>query len=124
MAPDSHMPGYVILTHDSPDGTHWDFMLEMGPILATWALEEPPESGRTIRAKPLPDHRTAYLEYEGPISGDRGSVTQWDRGTYQLRQHDDQRLVAILSDGKLSGSVTLEQTAEEPLRWTFSFQSD
>lgn len=118
------MPGYVILTHDSPAGTHWDLMLELGDSLATWSLEQPPDSDRPIPAEALPDHRTAYLEYEGPVSGNRGSVTQWDRGTYQLQQHDDQRLVAILSGGKLSGSVTLERTVDEPGRWTLTFQSD
>ncbi len=116
------MPGYVILTHDTSGGRHWDFMLEVGDTLATWSLEEPPDSNRPICAEALPDHRTAYLEYEGPISGDRGSVTQWDRGTYQLRRHDEQRLAAILSGGKRSGSVTLEQ-AEDPGRWTFPFQA-
>ena len=35
-------------------------------------------------AEVLPDHRLAYLDYEGPISGDRGSVTRWDRGTYDV----------------------------------------
>ena len=116
------MPRFVILTHDSPAGRHWDFMLELGDALATWSLEEPPEADRPIRAEALPDHRTAYLEYEGPISGNRGSVTQWDRGTYRLQQHDEHRLVAVLSGGKLSGNVTLEQAAADPHHWTFSFQ--
>ena len=27
-----------------------------------------------------------FLDYEGPIAGDRGSVTAWDRGTYLCRR--------------------------------------
>lgn len=31
------------------------------------------------------EHRRLYLDYEGPISGDRGSVRRVDAGTYERR---------------------------------------
>ena len=34
-----------------------------------------------VPAIPLPDHRSIYLEFEGPLSGDRGTVQQCDRGS-------------------------------------------
>src|SRR5207245_1027624 len=77
------MPAYVILDHDHPH-QHWDFMLEQGDMLATWRLAAPPQSGQTIAAEPSFAHRRAYLDYEGPVSGDRGRVVQWDRGEYEL----------------------------------------
>src|SRR5262245_11174038 len=83
------MPRYVILRHETPKSDrapiHWDFMLESDGILRTWALAELPVLQREIAADELADHRLAYLDYEGPISGDRGTVTQWDAGEYQLR---------------------------------------
>ena len=36
--------------------------------------------GRRIEAERIADHRPLYLEYEGPISGDRGAVTRLARG--------------------------------------------
>jgi len=74
------MPRYVILEHDAADGRHWDFMLAGGEALATWALAERPDAAGPVAARSLADHRVAYLDYEGPISGGRGSVTRWDQG--------------------------------------------
>ncbi len=82
------MPRFVVLRHETPPGherpTHWDFMLEAGGVLRTWALAEAPCRGRAIAAEELAEHRLAYLEYEGDVSGGRGSVVRWDAGTYEV----------------------------------------
>lgn len=77
------MPRFVILTHDHPF-RHWDLMLEEGPGLRTWRLTEAPQPGRAIAAERLPDHRCEYLDYEGPVSGGRGTVRRVDHGTYDV----------------------------------------
>ena len=76
------MPRFVILEHDHPE-LHWDLMLEMDGILKTWRLPAPPPD-RPASALAIGDHRLAYLEYEGPVSGARGHVKRWDRGTYDV----------------------------------------
>src|SRR5437764_266524 len=75
------MPRYVILEHDHPR-RHWDLMLEAGGALCTWRLEAWPRDGVQIRAELIGDHRLAYLDYEGPVSGNRGRVERRDEGTY------------------------------------------
>ncbi len=75
------MPRYVVLEHDHPF-LHWDFMLEAGTALRTWRLAAPPQPGTSVAAEPIGDHRAAYLDYEGPVSGGRGTVTCWDAGTF------------------------------------------
>ena len=40
------------------------------------SLSEPPPVGVEIECRLLADHRLAYLDYEGPISGGRGSVAR------------------------------------------------
>ncbi len=79
------MPRFVILTHDHPH-LHWDLMWEVPPKekLRTWRLHQPPAEGTLITATALPDHRQMYLEYEGPVSGDRGEVWRWDFGEVKL----------------------------------------
>ena len=82
------MPRYVILQHEMPAGhedrpLHWDLMFEWHDSLRTWALACEPRAGVEIAARRLSDHRLAYLDYEGPVSGDRGSVRRWDAGTYE-----------------------------------------
>jgi hypothetical protein len=101
------MPRYVILEHDHP-ALHWDFMLEAGEALRTWRLAAPPQSGQRVAASPSFDHRLSYLDYEGPISGNRGQVVQWDRGDYEEVLADEQRLQVRLRGRRLRGSVLLE----------------
>lgn len=75
------VPRFVILQHDHPT-LHWDLMLETGGVLRTWRLAGPPSPGSAVAAEPLGDHRILYLDYEGPVSGNRGTVRRWDAGTY------------------------------------------
>jgi hypothetical protein len=67
------MPRFVILEHDHPE-LHWDFMLEAGAVLRTWRLAAPPALGQVVAAAASFDHRLLYLDYEGPVSGGRGTV--------------------------------------------------
>jgi hypothetical protein len=94
-------------------------MLEMERGLATWELAEPPAAAGPVRAQALPEHRVAYLDYEGPISGGRGAVTRWDAGTYQVESQSETSLVVVLSGKILTGRATLNRTGEKPERWVF-----
>jgi hypothetical protein len=118
------MPRYVVLQHESPRGLHWDFMLELSTALATWALPEPPDATRAMLAEALPDHRLDYLDYEGPISGGRGSVTRWDTGTYVLKRRSGAELVVTLEGERLAGTAAIERTPGDPTHWQFSFTAD
>lgn len=104
------MPRYVILQHETPPGyarpTHWDFMLEDGPALATWALEKPLVAEEPNAAEQLADHRRAYLDYEGPVSGDRGAVKQWDAGVCDVVERTSDRMTLTLNGRRCQGTVT------------------
>jgi hypothetical protein len=115
------MPRFTILRHDSPGGVHWDFLLEMGPVLKTWALPHLPEPDVEMTCEALADHRLDYLDYEGPVSEQRGSVVRWDWGTYRLDRQSDRELVVELSGEKLSGRAALNRLAEPSGGWRFSF---
>ncbi|MFO0864423.1 MAG: DNA polymerase ligase N-terminal domain-containing protein [Gemmataceae bacterium] len=75
------LPRFVLLEHDHPT-LHWDLMLEEGDSLRTWRLPSPRFGGEPMEATSLAPHRLAYLDYEGPVSGGRGSVKRVDAGTY------------------------------------------
>lgn len=100
------MPRFVILRHESPRGLHFDFMLEMGDVLKTWALPRLPEPGVEMPCESLGDHRPEYLDYEGPVSGGRGSVVRYDRGTYLIVHESESQLAVELSGEKLIGRAT------------------
>ena len=110
------MPRFAILEHDWPT-RHWDFLLEAGNVLRAWRLLEEPELGKTISAEANFDHRLIYLDYVGPLSGHRGSVTRWDAGTFEWIENDANRVVVELSGTKLAGEVELEKQAG----WRFLF---
>jgi hypothetical protein len=125
------MPRYVILRHEFPTGQkfpvgqerslHWDLMLESDGVLRTWSLADEPLSRPTIRAEQLADHRVAYLDYQGLVSGDRGSVTRWDAGAYHIDRESADHLQIMLAGQRLSGGVTLERTEPAGHFWRVSF---
>jgi hypothetical protein len=108
------MPRFVILEHDHPH-LHWDLMLESGGALRTWRLPRMPEVGVPLEAERLADHRLAYLEYEGPVSGDRGRVTCRERGELTWLACDEGRVEACLEGERLRGIVRL--TRDEGGMW-------
>jgi len=98
-------------------------MLETGDVLRTWAVAQEPRSGDTITAESLPDHRIAYLDYGGPVSGGRGTVTRWDEGTYEAVKHTDDEIIVSVDGKRLSGTVQLERTAEAGQNWLFAYSA-
>lgn len=119
------MARYVVLRHDLPagprGGVHWDLMLEQGSVLRTWALAEEPATQREIAAEALADHRLEYLEYEGPVSGERGNVSRWDRGECECQAESADEIVVQLHGEKLNGTARLRRQAGEPMQWLFSY---
>lgn len=113
---------FVVLRHDSPRGLHWDLMLAAEGVLRTWALAEEPAVGSACTAEQLPDHRLAYLDYEGEVSGGRGFVARYDQGIYSVRKDDAQGLVVELRGSRLCGTAVLVPRGEDQ-RWRFSFES-
>jgi DNA-directed RNA polymerase subunit RPC12/RpoP len=110
------MPRYVLLTHDHPF-PHWDLLLEWGTACRTWRLLQAPVPGRVIAAEPLPDHRRHYLDYEGPVSGDRGTVARWDSGGFQT-QVNRSDIVRVACDGCRGFAGLILQSGADPSRWT------
>jgi len=110
------MPRFAILLHKTPPDyerpTHWDLLLERDGALNAWALAEEPRIGKTIAAERLPDHRLRYLDYEGPISGNRGSVSKWDTGTFVIASEQADRLVIRVSGGQSLREVVIEQQGD------------
>lgn len=88
-------------------------MLEDGGVLLTWQLDAcPAESGPfPIAARRIGDHRKAYLNYEGPVSGDRGTVTRVDSGTFEFLARTSGLIEIMLSGGKLAGPFAIRGAA-------------
>ncbi len=109
---------FVILEHDHPI-VHWDLMLEAGEVLHAWRLALPPEQhAGPIDATELGDHRIAYLDYEGPVSGDRGTVKRWDVGGFiEAPESTAETRILLLEGTRINGRFRLRRV--DALTWHF-----
>ncbi len=128
----STLPRFVVLHHVMPDDhdrpTHWDLLLEADGFLKAWSLASEPASETTIDCIELPAHRTLYLDYEGPIEGNRGVVTQWDRGVYETLHAADNLLVLRLHGEQIDAMITLTRVEHQESpgvdrRWKAEFRT-
>ena len=122
---DSSLPSvrFVVLIHDEPGGgRHFDLMIEQGGALATWrfptALEQAAAS--PISMERLSDHRLHYLSYEGPISGNRGSVTRYDEGECRVVSQDDRKWIVDFGGRRLAGMYQLLRADAASQSWSLS----
>lgn len=106
---------FVIQYHTSAEGgDHYDLMIEQCAALATWRLTTLPRDlaiGQSVPAGALPDHRLAYLEYEGPISAGRGQVRIVDRGACEVLADSPQEWQVELNGADTRGWFRLRRLA-------------
>ncbi len=112
---------FVILQHDHPT-LHWDFMLDVGATLRTWRLPTIPANGDML-AEQIADHRLAYLDYEGPVSGGRGAVQRFDRGTYRVEASSDNSLDIVIMGETIRGRVHISRDNAATWRLTWTLDS-
>lgn len=115
------MTRFALLYHDHPT-PHYDFMLERQGVLWTWRVPVLFEDGVPLVAERIGDHRLHYLAYEGPVSGDRGTVTCVDRGNLQWLDVTEQVLRVHLSGTTLRGIV--EGTRQSEGIWCLVYRAD
>jgi hypothetical protein len=119
------MPDYVILHHQFPAGSdrqsHWDLMFQLDDVLLTWAVEECPHPGLQTVARALDDHRLEYLDYSGPVSGNRGEVIPWDRGSYQGNLSRTDPFSLHLQGDQCGGLLQMEPAVGDEGTWRVTF---
>jgi bifunctional non-homologous end joining protein LigD len=120
---------FVIQKHDA-SRLHYDFRLEMGGVLKSWAVPKGPSTDpKTKRlAMMVEDHPFDYKDFEGIIPKGEyggGTVIVWDEGTYEpiekirgkkaqekhlLHQLHAGSLKIVLHGKKLKGEYALVKT--------------
>jgi hypothetical protein len=74
-------------------------------------------SSNTIEAERLADHRLAYLDYEGPVTGNRGNVRRIDVGTYRV---GNAPTLYVLAGEIIRGEIELRKSADSQWQLVFT----
>lgn len=111
---------FVIQQHTTPDGVHWDLMLENGGALWTWRLARSPEkiTDSPVEAERIADHPLRFLTYEGPVQNAAGRVQISDRGGLRLDLSTPGAITCRLAGAILQGTYTLCQ--KDGCLWLFA----
>lgn len=113
---------YVIQKH-SATHLHYDLRLEMDNVLKSWAIPKEPPTFAGVRrlAIRVEDHPVEYATFEGIIPEGEygaGTVEIWDKGSYNLIDQKENKLVIELNGSKLNGIYVLVRF-KDPKEWLF-----
>jgi len=121
---------------------HWDFRLEVGGVLVSWAVPKGPSLNPADKrmAMRTEDHPLEYADFEGLIPAGQygaGRVIVWDRGTYRNlteRRGEEWPIELAIDAGhatvwlegeKLSGAFALTRLARgKRERWLLVKKAD
>ena len=105
---------FVVQEHHAR-ALHWDFRLERDGVLVSWAVPKgiPQDTRRNHLAVQTEDHPLEYLDFHGTIAAGEyggGTVSIWDRGTYQLEEWSDREVKVVLNGDRTQGRFVLIHT--------------
>lgn len=113
---------FVVLQHEIPaadQASHWDLMIEADGALVTWRLPHDWSSAAAQVVERIPDHRLEFLEWEGELTNNRGSVAQVDRGEIVIHAWTDDEISGWLSgrEGQTLFRIARMVEATDLNRW-------
>ena len=111
---DKDLHRFVVQKHQARN-LHYDFRLELGGVLRSWAIPKGPPLELGIRrlAIQVEDHPLDYINFAGEIPEGEygaGSVEIWDKGKFEIESESTDILEFSLRGNKLSGKYALIHT--------------
>jgi bifunctional non-homologous end joining protein LigD len=120
---ESQAPRLFVVQKHAARRLHWDFRLELGGTLRSWAVPKGPSYDPADKrmAVEVEDHPIEYADFEGTIPAGNygaGAVIVWDRGTWRpigdpVSGLEKGKLVFELAGYKLRGEWTLVRTRRD-----------
>lgn len=113
---------FVVVQHMTPQGVHWDLMLQMDKVLWTWRMDCPPADigANSILIEKIADHPLRFLAYEGPVQNGTGQVQIADKGQLSVLSNSLSEMIVELGGTILRGRFALRLQKEN--RWILAIQ--
>jgi len=113
---------FVVLQHTTPQGVHWDLMLQMIEVLWTWRMGCPPADigGNSVEVERIADHPLRFLTYEGPVQNGTGQVNIADKGQLSVLTQSSSEIAFQLNGTSLRGCFVLRLHGQN--RWILTAQ--
>ncbi len=111
--------GAFVVQEHAATAHHFDFRLEVGGVMRSWAVPKGPSMDPSARrlAVQVEDHGMAHNAFEGRIGS--GGVIVWDRGAYEQGGRvpwpealERGHAVFVLHGAKLRGGFALQRTRD------------
>jgi len=114
---------YVIQKH-AASHLHYDLRLEKDGVLKSWAIPKEPPTTKGIKrlAIQTEDHPIEYADFEGVIPEGEygaGTVEIWDRGTFDVEEWTDEKIVVHIHGERLRGRYCLIRFKKQEGGWLF-----
>jgi bifunctional non-homologous end joining protein LigD len=119
--------GRFVIQRHRATRLHYDFRLEIGGVLVSWAVPKGPSLDPKVRrmAVHVEDHPIEYFDFEGVIPAKQygaGDVIVWDWGTWEpeaptldpLKAVRDGELKFRIHGEKVKGRFTIVRTSRRP----------
>jgi bifunctional non-homologous end joining protein LigD len=120
---DAHEDGHrFVIQEHSATRLHWDLRLEHDGALASWAIPNglpwaPKDNRLAVRTE---DHPLEYLDFHGEIPKGNygaGTMTIWDRGTYDVLKWEPKKVEVELHGERVSGRYALFPLGDDTKDW-------
>jgi bifunctional non-homologous end joining protein LigD len=114
-APGEERAGVFVVQEHHARRLHWDFRLERDGVLVSWAVPKgvPDDPAVNHFAAHTEDHPLEYAGFAGRIPDGEygaGTVTIWDRGTFEAVKWTEAEVKVVLYGRRLTGGYTLFRT--------------
>ncbi len=119
---------FVVHEHDA-SRLHYDFRLEMGGVLRSWAIPKGPSMDASEKrlAILVEDHPLEYIDFEGIIPEGMygaGAVAVWDNGSYDIIEEKRDKISFFLRGKRLEGNFSLVRLKGKEKEWLLIKQKD
>jgi DNA ligase D-like protein (predicted 3'-phosphoesterase) len=103
---------YFVIHEHHAHKLHYDLRLERDGVLKSWAVPKgiPEKAGEKHLAVAVEDHPLEYGHFEGTIPAGEygaGTVTIWDKGTYDTKLWASDKIEITFHGGRLTGNYVL-----------------